>query len=295
MYPSPVIENTRSISNLTGIYKSTIIDQSNSLHNYIKLLISDFIESANTNRINGRFIEDLDIPIDYRLVDALKFTHDNNLPFPSARSIKTAFDNTYYGVLNSVWDTYKDRKIVLKDIRTYNHWNWFSQKAIEADNSKDDLINYYNYKNVTEQDSLDQIKIDILNVQTVPEPYNSWLDVLSALETGLSIYNNKVNVSYTEKAADMSVADDTVILKDICNNDSSETSYPNPTVGSNKTFTETSANIAARIQEGNNRLAKANEELTKLNSIYNKNNQDWSNFNNTYDGWKDIRDRTIFI
>ena len=289
-----LIVNSLSISDLPGTYKSIIISQANSLHNYVRLLISDFIESANTNRINGRFIEVLDIPIDYRLVDALKFTHDNNLPFPSAKSIKTAFDNTYYNILNhSAWDTYKDRKIVLKDVRRNTHWNWFSQKAIEADNSLNDLINYYNYRNVTEQDSLDQIKIDILNVQTVPRPYKDWLDALSALETELSTYRGKVNVSYTEKAADMSVADYTIILKDICNNDSSRTSYRNPIVGSKKTFKETSTNIVARIQECNNRLAEVNEELTKLESIRDKNSQDLSNFNNTYAGWKDIKSNTL--
>lgn len=289
-----LIVNSLSISDLPGTYKSIIISQANSLHNYVRLLISDFIESANTNRINGRFIEVLDIPIDYRLVDALKFTHDNNLPFPSAKSIKTAFDNTYYDILNhSVWDTYKDRKIVLKDVRRNTHWSWFSQKAIEADNSLNDLINYYNYRNVTEQDSLDKIKIDILNVQTVPRPYKDWLDVLSTLETALSTYRGKVNVSYTEKAADMSVADYTIILKDICNNDSSRTIYRNPIVGSKKTFKETSTNIVARIQECNNRLAEANEELAKLKSIRDKNSQDLSNFNNTYAGWKDIKSNTL--
>ena len=293
IYGTPIL-NSLSILNLPGTYKSTIIRQANSLHNYIRLLISDFIESANTNRINGRFIEVLDIPIDYRLVDALKFTHDNNLPFPNAKSIKAAFDNTYYNILShSVWDTYKDRKIVSKDVRTKTHWNWFSQKAIEVDNSLNDLINYYNYRNVTEQDSFDQIKTDFFNVQIVPRPYHDWAEALSALETALSTYRDKVNVSYTEKAADMSVADYTIILKDICNNDSNKTIYRNPIVGSKKTFKETSTNIVARIQECNNRLAEANEELTKLESIRDKNSQDLSNFNNTYAGWKDIKSKTL--
>lgn len=287
IYGTPIL-NSLSISNIPGTYKSTIISQANSLHNYIRLLISDFIESANKNRINGRFIEVLDMPIDYRLVDALKFTHDNNSPFPSAKSIKAAFDNTYYNILNnSAWDTYKDRKIVLKDVRRNTHWNWFSQKAIEADNSLNDLVNYYNYRNVTEQDSFDQIKTGFFNVQIVPRPYKDWLDALSTLETALSTYRGKVNVSYTEKAADMYISDYyTIILKDICNNDSNKTIYRKPIVGSKKTFKETSTNIVARIQECNNRLAEANEELTKLKSILDKNSQDLSNF-------KDIKSKTL--
>ena len=156
-----------------------------------------------------------------------------------------------------------------------------------------DLINYYNYRNVTEQDSFDQIKTGFFNVQIVPRPYHDWAEALSALETALSTYRDKVNVSYTEKAADMSVADYTIILKDICNNDSNKTIYRNPIVGSKKTFKETSTNIVARIQECNNRLAEANEELTKLESIRDKNSQDLSNFNNTYAGWKDIKSKTL--
>jgi hypothetical protein len=195
--------NAGTVTNLSSTmnsrYNSVFTNQVDSLNTYIRNLFSNWINTANNNRIYGRFKPGFSISTQpTELVSDMLFTHDNNVKFTSMASLKSAFD-TYNGITSSpLWTTFANRKLVSKTERTKYLYNWFDTKANNTESCKSDLVNYYNYTNITNQDSLDQIQADIIAVQKVSGSYKNWLDTLAGLESALSDYNNKSNISYTE-------------------------------------------------------------------------------------------------
>lgn len=288
------IVNTNNVSaNLSSTmnsrYNSVFTSQVNSLNTYIRNLFSNWIDTANNNRIYGRFKPGFSIPTQpTALVSDMLFTHDNNVKFTSMASLKSAFD-TYAGITNSpLWTTFANRKLVSKTERTKYLYNWFDTKANNTESCKSDLVKYYNYTNITNQDSLDKIQADIIAVQKVSSLDTTWLDTLARLEAALSDYTTKSNTSYTEKSSSMSEANDSITLKDVRNNSSSVHVYKKPSTGSKTTCKETSANIVTRLSECNSRLTYANNRINALNTDLNGLTQNRSDWSRTFGNYEEI-------
>lgn len=278
--------STNLSSTMNSRYNSVFTNQADSLNTYIRNLFSSWINTANNNRLYGRFKPGFSIPTQpTELVSDMLFTHDNNVKFTSMASLKSAFD-TYNGITSSpLWTTFANRKLVSKTERNKYLYNWFDTKANNTESCKSDLVNYYNYTNITNQDSLDQIQADIIAVQKVSSPDKTWLDTLARLESALSDYNTKSNISYTEKSSSMSEANDSSLLKDVLNNKLYVHVYKKPSNGSKTTCNETSANIAARLTECNSRLNYANTSINLLSSDYNSLNQDRRDWEQTFSNY----------
>jgi len=276
-------------STINSRYNSVFTSQVNSLNTYIRNLFSSWINTANNNRLYGRFKPEFSISTQpTELVSSMLFTHDDNVKFTSMASLKSAFD-TYNGITNSpLWATFTNRKLVSKTERTNYLYNWFDTKANNTESCKSDLVNYYNYTNITNQDSLDQIQADIIAVQKVSGSYKNWLDTLAGLEAALSDYNNKSNISYTEKSSSMSEANVSTTFKDVLNNTSSVHVYKQPSNGSKTTCNETSENIVARLSECNSRLEYANNSINLLTSDYNNLTQGRRYWQQTFGNYGDI-------